>query len=91
MITTYLYRIYVTEQVDSAMGTPATTKFEKVMGENIAFSEVDNRTDTTVVFIGGLSAWNGTWQRTINWLRHGARASSKMFSRMALYGYYRAR
>lgn len=61
----FFYRVFV-ERYDPLVVAPATTSFVDVDGERIAYRLWDHGASTTVVFVGGLSAWNGTWERTIN-------------------------
>ncbi|MFZ1987540.1 MAG: alpha/beta hydrolase [Minisyncoccia bacterium] len=61
----YLYNTRIAESLDPMKDAPLGTRFEKIDGENIAYSEIDNNASTTIIFIGGLLAWHGTWQRTL--------------------------
>lgn len=61
----FVYNTRFIESKDPVLSAPATTKFIDIGGEKIAYSERDNNSSTTVIFIGGLSAWNGTWERVI--------------------------
>jgi pimeloyl-ACP methyl ester carboxylesterase len=61
----YVYNTEFIERRDPGESAPERTKFIDIEGETLAYSEIDNRAPTTVVFVGGLSAWNGTWERTI--------------------------
>ena len=62
----FLYNTRFVESKDPITSAPATTKFLEAADERIAYSEVDNNSSTTVIFVGGLSAWNGTWQRVVD-------------------------
>ena len=61
----YLYNIEFIERKEPTQSAPHETKFLESDGETFAYSEIDNHASTTVVFVGGLSAWNGTWERVI--------------------------
>ncbi len=64
LITTiYFYNIYITESKNVSDVAPVSTKFIDIENEQIAYSEIDNQSTTTIIFVGGLSAWNGTWER----------------------------
>ena len=65
----YFYNTNIIESKDSVSSAPLGTLFVDIDGEKLAYSEIDNHADTTVVFVGGLSAWHGTWQRTIDVLK----------------------
>ena len=65
----YFYNIKIIESKQPAESSPETTKYIAIGTEKIAYQEINNHASTTVLFIGGLSAWNGTWvrvMRTIN-------------------------
>ncbi|MDO8572755.1 MAG: alpha/beta hydrolase [bacterium] len=69
IITIFLLFFYNTKIVESRepiSTAPATTKFIDVGGEKIAYTETDNHASTTAVFVGGLSAWGGTWERVVS-------------------------
>lgn len=61
----YVYVISFVEREDARASAPDSTKFIAVADEQLAYSEIDNGSDTTVLFVGGLAAWNGTWQRVV--------------------------
>lgn len=65
LMLSFFYRVFV-ERRDPVQAAPATTSFLDVDGEHIAYRIWDHGASTTVVFVGGLSAWNGTWERTID-------------------------
>ena len=55
----------IVESKDPVVSAPASTHFANIGSEKIAYGEIDNHASTTVVFVGGLSAWNGTWERVM--------------------------
>lgn len=61
----FFYNTKVVESIDPVSSAPTTTKFAEVGSEKIAYTEIDNNSLTTVVFVGGLSSWGGTWERVI--------------------------
>lgn len=61
----FFYNTRFIESMDSVASAPATTKFIDTWGEKIAYREIDNNASTTVIFVGGLSAWNGTLERVV--------------------------
>ncbi len=62
----YLYNVCIVESKSAIEAAPATTQFIDIRdGEQIAYTEINNDADTTVIFVGGLSAWGGTWERTV--------------------------
>ncbi len=65
LCTLYLYNTQYVESKHQIDNAPTTTHFTDIGGEQIAYSEVDNKAETTVIFVGGLSSWNGTWERVI--------------------------
>jgi pimeloyl-ACP methyl ester carboxylesterase len=65
IVSIYLYNTYLVETKERTPSAPATTKFVTLENEQIAYSEIDNHASTTVIFVGGLSAWNGTWARVV--------------------------
>ncbi len=60
---------YVTSWLESKeprTSAPSSTEFiEIASGETLAYQEIDNKEKKTLLFVGGLSAWNGTWERTM--------------------------
>lgn len=45
---------------------PTETQFIQIEnGDEIAYQEINNNSPTTVIFVGGLSGWAGTWKRSI--------------------------
>lgn len=65
LFTLFFYNTKIIESRDPVSTASSTTKFIDIGSEKIAYSEINNQASTTVVFVGGLSAWNGTWERTI--------------------------
>lgn len=61
----YFYNTMVVESKEASASAPATTSYLPISSATIAYQEVNNGSDTTVLFIGGLSAWHGTWARAI--------------------------
>lgn len=59
------YNVWFVESKDAVSAAPLTTKFIDISNEKVAYSEINNNSSTTVIFVGGLSAWNGTWKRVI--------------------------
>ena len=80
LLLAYIYNTQYIESKDPQASAPADTKFIESDGEQIAYSEIDNGVPTTVIFVGGLSAWSGTWARTIESLN----AKNKNFSYIAI-------
>lgn len=77
----YLYAVTVIESKQSEDGAPSTTHFiEITSGEVLAYQEIDNNASRTVLFVGGLSAWNGTWERTL----HSLNATNQNYNYVAL-------
>ena len=50
-------------------------------GDEIAYQEIDNKAPVTVIFVGGLSGWSGTWQRVVSVLNTN---TSKKYNFIAL-------
>lgn len=69
LVSVYFYNITFIESNSANLVAPANTSFITIGKEEIAYSEIDNHATTTVIFVGGLSAWNGTWERTIQALQ----------------------
>lgn len=62
----YLYNVYFVESKSVSEMVPSSTRFIDIGdGEQIAYTEMNNRAAVTVIFVGGLSAWGGTWERTV--------------------------
>ncbi|MEK7641362.1 MAG: alpha/beta hydrolase [Patescibacteria group bacterium] len=61
----YAYIVGVVESKDSIEAAPITTKFINVNGESLAYQKIDTGGDVTIVFVGGLSGWSETWDRTV--------------------------
>lgn len=76
----YMYNTQFIERMDQAETASSHTKFIDIEGETLAYSEIDNQAPTTVVFVGGLSAWNGTWERVVEELN----SKQKHFNYIAL-------
>lgn len=70
LFSLFFYNTRIVESNDPVSTAPSTTKFIDIGNEKIAYSEIENHASTTVVFVGGLSAWNGTWERTIRELNN---------------------
>ncbi len=66
LLCLYTYNVSYTESKFARLSAPQTTQFISVGDERYAYSEINNGSDTTVIFVGGLSSWNGTWQRVID-------------------------
>lgn len=78
-----LYYTYVRLAVESRSAleaAPVTTLFVDVGTEKIAYRMIDNHALTTVVFVGGLSGWSGTWERSIQ----AADAKNKNYNYLSL-------
>lgn len=61
-----MYARFIIENKEIHSSSPIETKFTDIgNGEEIAYQEIDNKAPTTIVFVGGLSGWSGTWQRTM--------------------------
>lgn len=66
VISYYFANVIHVERRTPKESAPASTQFLTLPdGEIIAYSEIDHHSSTTVLFIGGLSAWNGTWERSV--------------------------
>lgn len=61
----YVFNTRILESKDPKSAAPSSTNYEAVGDEWIAYSERKGSTGTAVIFVGGLSAWHGTWERTI--------------------------
>ncbi len=65
LITTWI-ELFVEKQ-GTHEAAPSETKFIKTTTkEEIAYRETSASAGQSIVFIGGLSGWSGTWQRTID-------------------------
>ncbi|MEI6345937.1 MAG: alpha/beta hydrolase [bacterium] len=53
------------ESESPTLSAPTTTRFVQVGSEQVAYQMLDNHAPVTAVFVGGLAAWGGTWERTI--------------------------
>ncbi|MBP9837016.1 MAG: alpha/beta hydrolase [Candidatus Pacebacteria bacterium] len=65
ILSIYFYNVWFVEIKKPVDSAPVDTKFIDIGGEQIAYSEVDNNSSTTVVFVGGLSSWSGSWERVV--------------------------
>lgn len=61
----FFYNTKIIESHDVISTAPISTKFIDIGSEKIAYREIDNNASKTVIFVGGLSAWNGTWERVV--------------------------
>jgi len=61
----YAYLRWVFEWRDPLLQAPAGTAFRKVGEDTLAYRQLDRGAKTTVVFVGGLAAWHGSWWRTV--------------------------
>lgn len=59
----YAWHVMVIESKTPLESAPLVSLFMKVDGEELAYRFVDNHSSTTILFVGGLSAWSGTWER----------------------------
>ena len=76
----YFYNTEIIESRRSAESSPETTKYMTIGTEKIAYQEINNYASTTVLFVGGLSAWNGTWARVM----HAVNKNSLHFNYIAI-------
>lgn len=61
-----IYARFIIENGEIHSSSPIETKFADIgNSEEIAYQEIDNKAQTTIIFVGGLSGWSGTWQRTM--------------------------
>ena len=79
----YAYLRWVFEWRDPLLQAPAGTAFRKVGEDTLAYRELDRGAQTTVVFVGGLAAWDGSWWRTVEALA----AHEKYLNFVALAGF----
>jgi pimeloyl-ACP methyl ester carboxylesterase len=61
----YFYNTKIVESKKATESSPETTQYMAIGPEQIAYQEINNHASTTVLFVGGLSAWNGTWARVM--------------------------
>lgn len=61
----YAYLRWLFEWRDPLLQAPAGTAFRKVGEDTLAYRGLDRGAKTTVVFVGGLAAWHGSWWRTV--------------------------
>lgn len=60
------YSYFFVETKNTHNEAPKETQFLAIgNSEEIAYQEISHNSDTTVVFVGGLSGWSGTWTRTL--------------------------
>ncbi len=76
----YLYIRVVVESNLAELVAPTTTSFVEVDDEKLAYRLIDNKAETTVLFVGGLSGWVGTWERTMQ----SANTTNKNYNYLAL-------
>ena len=66
-----LFSKYLFELKDVHSSAPKDTQFVTLKnGDEIAYQEIDNQSSTTIIFVGGLSGWSGTWRRSVEALNH---------------------
>ncbi|MEN9622165.1 MAG: hypothetical protein RLZZ67_599 [Candidatus Parcubacteria bacterium] len=80
VVAYYTYLRVGVESNTAESVAPATTQFVTVDTEKIAYRLIDNKAQTTVVFVGGLSGWAGTWERTMQ----AANAQNKSYNYLSL-------
>ncbi len=75
ILTFYLlFSKYLFEFKDVHSSAPQDTKFVTLAnGDEIAYQEIDNHSSTTIIFVGGLSGWSGTWRRSVNAFNQSAK------------------
>lgn len=61
----YAYNVIFVESLSKGQFGHQSTKYIDIQGEAIAYGEIDNKAPKTVVFVGGLASWHGTWWETI--------------------------
>jgi pimeloyl-ACP methyl ester carboxylesterase len=62
----YVYNVTVIESTPAPHFGHKSTRFIDVDGESIAYGEIDNKSKKTILFVGGLAAWHGTWWEIMN-------------------------
>jgi pimeloyl-ACP methyl ester carboxylesterase len=80
----YFYNINVVESKSFSESAPGSVKYVKTRGERLAYQLIDNSADTTVVFVGGLSAWSGTWDRSVDQLNKSLSKSGINYNYLTL-------
>lgn len=60
------YTVYLVEQTALEDAAPSSTVFITVKDEKIATRKWPGTSTSTVVLVGGLSAWGDTWERTVS-------------------------
>ena len=66
LITIIGYSKFILENKNTYEVAPQGIQFVDIgEGEELAYQEIFNNAETTIVFIGGLSGWSSTWQRTM--------------------------
>lgn len=81
------YTYYFVEAATAEDAAPDTTRFISFNDEKIATRSWVGTSSTTIVLVGGLSAWSGTWERTVTEQR--ARGNTDTFIAIDLppFGY----
>lgn len=81
------YTIFFIEHTTPESAAPASTIFVTVGNEKIATRQWPGTSSSTVVMVGGLSAWGDTWERTV--LEQRRRGSTHTFVAIDLppFGY----
>ncbi len=82
-----LYIQIFIEDVSVSQAAPSTTEFVTTPDETIAYRKWAGTSSRTVVFVGGLSAWADTWEKTV--LAQQKRGSTDTFVAIDLppFGY----
>lgn len=65
VVLNYLRVIYFVESESGESLTSVQTQFIDVSEAKIVYSEYSDKSSTTIMFIGGLAAWQGTWEKAI--------------------------
>lgn len=87
-ISWYIYDVVFIESQPSRTVAPLSTEFVRLpSGEVIAYQILDNHAPVTVLFVGGLSAWNGTWERTMQSLNRSLRDYNYIALDLPPFGY----
>ncbi len=61
----YIYLRTIVETKDVASVLPEGMQLINVGNETIAYKQIGTAAKTNVLFVGGLSGWSGTWERTM--------------------------
>ncbi len=65
--------------------SPPETEFAQISdSEEIAYQEISNRAPVTIVFVGGLSGWSGTWRRSMTELDSALRSGGLAYNLVAI-------